>query len=142
MAASSNSSQTTADLKKWTATQVIEMFQALDLPVTDDEGLIDAKASELKPLYLRMKGKTDPKDRFKADAWFANLAELQQSRAELLEAVRNLFNRLANAALDQAITAGITTLTPDLVAELEHLAQDECKCELCAGKAIRQRIFE
>ena len=129
------------DLKRVTAVRVIEMFQALNLPVTDDEGLIDAKASELTPRYLRMKGKTDPKDRFKADAWFENLAELQQSRTELHDVVYALFKRLADGALKTWVLSGAVAPPAEMFSSLENLAMYECRCDPSLARVWVERYY-
>jgi hypothetical protein len=115
--------------RRLTATRVIEMFQALNLPVTDDAQLIEAKANELKPRYRRMKSLPDPHMSAEAEAWFRDLADIQMDLDRLLGVIRDHFEKLLNTALKAAREAGLTTLTPALVEDLQRLAIDECRCD-------------
>jgi len=110
---------------------VIDMFNGLDLLVTDDGQQIEAKGNELQKLYLRRKGSPDPQQRNAADSWFKHLSWLkdERERAELLKIVWAHFMHLADVTLDAASNAGVKELTPRLHAGLERLALEECKCD-------------
>jgi hypothetical protein len=124
-----SSTQAPTSRKKLTATRVIEMFQALNLPVTDDAQLIEAKANELKPRFQQMKNHTDPHRRAEAEVWFKDLAEVELDLDKLLGVIRDHFEKLSNTALKAAREAGLTTLTAELVENLQQLAMEECRCD-------------
>lgn len=122
-------SQATYWPTKVTCLEVIEVFQGLNLLVTDDEQQIEAKGNELQAFYFRKKASPDPRQRSEADTWFKDLACLKAKRSELLGVVRAQFAHLADTTLEAALSSGTKELTPRLYAQLEQLALRECNCE-------------
>lgn len=119
----------TAPQRIQTIVHVIDMFAGLNLPVTDDSRQIEARGNELQNLYLRRKGSTDPQQRNQADVWFKNLTDLKFERAELIAIVRDHFAQLADTALAVALSSRINTLTPEVYAQLEQFALEQCRCD-------------
>ncbi|MFO1432366.1 MAG: hypothetical protein U1F76_19850 [Candidatus Competibacteraceae bacterium] len=113
-----------------TTAEVIAMFrEALDLPVTDDGQTIADRAKATEPRYARMKGSPDAQQRNKADLWYQRIARLQNDRPALLEIVYEHFTQLADAALEAALSSGVTALTPVLYQQLQGFAEKECQCD-------------
>jgi hypothetical protein len=112
-----------------TVTHVIDMFRALNLPVTNNHQQIKAKVQELRSFYVRQKGSTDGQKRIEADQWFKTANRLQDDRPGLLEIVRSHFTHLADTALEGALNSNITELTLTLYDKLEQFALKECQCD-------------
>jgi GTPase SAR1 family protein len=114
-----------------TAVQVIQMFEGLRLPVTDDAQQIIAKYQELNTHYLRQKNSTDGQKRVQADQWFkhASLLKLEAERKRMLEIVKKQFEQLANTVLQDRLAQGIQHLTAHLHRQLEELALTQYKCD-------------
>ena len=130
-------------VSKRAPSQVIEMFQALRLPVTDDEIEIAKRADELRPQYQREKNNPDPHTRARAERWYKDLVELQQGRDELLAVVYRHFSHLADVSLRAARAANLTTLSKELYDELEKLAVQGCNCiPKVAQRFVDQYLLE
>ncbi|MFO1432363.1 MAG: PEGA domain-containing protein [Candidatus Competibacteraceae bacterium] len=113
-----------------TAAEVIAMFRdAVDLPVTDDGQKIADQAKTAEPRYARMKASPDAQQRNKADLWYQQIARLQNDRPALLKIVYAHFTHLADAALEAALSSGVTALTPVLHQQLRGFAEKECQCD-------------
>jgi hypothetical protein len=119
-----------------TVTHVIDMFRALNLPVTDNHQQIIAKVQELQQFYLRQKGSTDGQKRIEADQWFKTANSLQNDLPTLIDIVRNYFTHLADAALEGALNSNTRELTSALYTKLEQFALKECQCDPSLAKAF------
>lgn len=131
-----------ANKKKITTTEVIAMFRGLNLPVTDDQNQVESKGDELEKLYLRRKNSPDAQQRNEADQWFEHLAKLKNNRAALLDIVEHHFGQLADTALEVALSAGISTLTPEVHAQLETVALSQCNCDAPLARRFVQDYLD
>lgn len=131
---------------RYTADAIVYFFADLNLPVTDDLTLINKKVHEAQPRYVRMKAQsTSPKDWDLADKWFTFKATLETRLASLLDVMYSKFAVYADTSLKAALHSGTTTLTQDLVGELESWACDDkigCRAEQQLAKKWRKRYME
>ncbi len=126
---SKSSAPASGATSKWTASEVIEAFRDLGLPVCDDETAINEKAGRQKKRYLKEKNHTDPKIRARADKWFERLSLMQNKRDELLGVIYQHFRRQADLAVESALGSSQIKLNQGLVIKLEDLARAACACE-------------
>ncbi|MBI3248842.1 MAG: hypothetical protein HYZ50_20255 [Deltaproteobacteria bacterium] len=116
-----------------TAQQVIEMFAALNLPVTDDGNAIESEANRQRARRLRELASPDPAVRAKASEWMRHLELLKNHRQELLNIVHNFFVQLADA-----VCVGRPELTVEVIDYLQQLAQEQC----CFDDALTRRVVD
>jgi hypothetical protein len=128
--------------KKTTTAEVIVMFRGLNLPVTDNQDLITARGKELEPLYLRRKASPDAQQRNEADRWFKHLSQLKSQRPALLEIVYNDFIQLADTVLAVALNMGTNCLTPEVYAQLEKIALEQCNCDAPLARLFLEKYRE
>ncbi len=125
--------------KKRTTAEVIAMFRGLNLPVTDDQDRIEARGKELEPLYLRRKASPDAQQRNEADRWFKYFSQLKSQRPALLEIVYNDFIQLADTVLEVALNLGTNHLTPEVYAQLEEIALEQCNCDTSLARHFLEK---
>jgi hypothetical protein len=115
--------------EQYTAQQVMEMFGALNLPVTDDIRAIESEEKKQRDRRLRDTNSTSPDRRKEAQDWFKNLQLLKDQRQELLGIVQKFFDQLADTALAAALSAGTRALTPEVRDRLHQIARDQCRLD-------------
>jgi hypothetical protein len=125
--------------KKLTTPEVIAMFRALNLRVTDDQNQIEAKGKELEPIYLQGRSSPEPLEVSEANTWFKNLVRLKNQRATLLDIVYTDFAHLANTSLEAALSVGKNRLTPELYNSLERVALDQCNCDAPLARSFLEK---
>ncbi|MBI3248839.1 MAG: hypothetical protein HYZ50_20240 [Deltaproteobacteria bacterium] len=128
-AAAKPASTSITGVEQYTAQQVIDMFAALNLLVTDDGNAIESEANKQRPRRLRELGSTDPAVRAKAQEWMRHLELLKNRRQELLNIVQNLFVQLADTALASALGAGVHELTSEVYENLRIIARGQCRLD-------------
>lgn len=114
-----------------TAMHVIEMYETLDLFVTDDETLIKQKIDDKRSRYNMMKKSANGQDRAIADNWFKFTTDLkrQKKRQVLIEIVYEQFKTLADAAVESSLIGHTNELTQGLVDAFARIARETCRAD-------------
>jgi len=108
--------------------KVIMMFRELGLPVCDDEVEIQQRVTTQRRARIRDTNNASPTVRERAKEWFQTAQALQSRRGELLQIVYDEWVTSADTSLIAARDAGLTVLSQDLIAMLQHIARESFHC--------------
>ena len=125
-------SRTTSDQPS--VVRIIDMFQSLGLPLTDDGPQIEEAAAQRRRRYLKDLNNPDPGARFEATTWFKNIERLLTERATLLGSVRDLFFQMADAIIVSDWRG--QKLTTNRYNQLLSLAQEQYRCDEALAKSF------
>lgn len=128
----------------WTVPEIVELFGQLNLPVTDDDQVIETAYQRQQKRWTHAKNSPGGIARVTAEQWFKAAAILrkQKNRAELIQIVYDSFVALADVTIETLIT-GQRHYVPESIANtLITIAQKQFNCDRALAEHFCDRYLQ